>query len=57
MMMINMVIGVIFICGSFEYFVSIYEKTVSSGKRIGRAQIESTWKEELVVLVAIFESP
>jgi hypothetical protein len=52
-----MVIGVIFICGSFEFFVGVYDKTASNGKRIGRTQIESMWKKELVVLVAIFESP
>jgi len=48
---------VIFVCGSFQYFVSVYEKTVSNGKRIGRAQIEPMWKKELVVPVTIFESP
>ena len=55
--MINMVIGLIFVCGSFEYFVSAYEKTVSDGKMIGRVHIESMWKKEIVVLVVIFESP
>jgi len=56
-MMINVMIGVIFVCGSFKYCVSVYEKRASNGKRIGRAHIESLWKKELVVLVAIFESP
>jgi hypothetical protein len=52
-----MVIGMIFICGLFEFFVGVYEKTASNCKKIGRAQTESMWKKELVVLIVIFESP
>jgi hypothetical protein len=55
--LINMVMGVVCVCSPFEYFVSVCDKTASNGKRIGRAQIETVWKKEIVVRVAIFESP